>query len=211
MGGLSRREVLGSGLALAGAGCLSGCLTGGRLRRYRVVNDPAPTGFGATVSAAALAGPTTNAPLRLRITFTAATDRPTAFALRPDRPFPFGEATATGVRREGDTGATGAAGTNRLVLVPTGDRSTFADRCWRLQSAAGATPTGGDAVVHLDPDESVTAERTVVNHPDNPTCYPFGRYAFEETFWAGPDAENRADTDAVRWGFTLEVNDMMAR
>lgn len=211
MGGRSRREFLGGAAAVVGVGGLSGCVTGGRLRRYRVVNEPVPAGLDASVAAEAVAGPTRNAPLRVRISFTATADRRTAYSIGSAGEFPFGEVTATGRRGDTDTGSTGASERNRMIVVPVDEPSAFVDQCWRRRPGSTQTDADGGALVRLEPEESITVERAIVNHPDNPACYPFGRYAFSDSFWVGSAAHDRAPADAIDWGFTLQINDLMTR
>lgn len=209
MGARSRRDFLGAA-AVVGVGGLSGCLTGGRLRRYRVVNEPVPSGLHASVAAEALAGPTRNVPLRIRITFTATADQRTAYSIGSAGEFPFGEVTATGRRGDSDTGSTGSSERNRMIVVPVDGRSAFVETCWRRRPGS-ADPDDDGALARLDPDESITVERAIVNHPANSACYPFGRYAFSDSFWVGSAAHDRAPADAIDWGFTLQINDLMTR
>lgn len=211
MQSLSRRSILrGAGALLVGS-ALAGCITGGRFRRYRVTNADAAADLPATVSAEAVATPTTEVPLLVEITFTSTADEPTDFLIDPPGSFPFGTVTATNREPRPLTETQTRTGPQHVVLAPR-DAGELRDGCW----LATAPPSieeepatdQGEVLARLAPGEAVTVRRSVLNHPDNDVCYPIGVYRFEETYWVGEDALAPDDSSGVRWGFDLEITDL---
>ena len=207
MRAVSRRTLLRVGGVALGAAGLSGCVGGGRLRRYRIGADPVPRGLPAAIEAAATVPPSRQHPLVVEIAFTSTAASTRTFAVRPTSPFPFGSGTATNRSSSAGPSPRPGASPRRLVVAPRDSRGELIEECWRdTDDTSGTNPTDPAAsVVELDPGESVSAEVVVINHPDNDGCYPFGSYHFAEPFWSGEAVEARDGDSARSWGFTLDI------
>lgn len=206
---LTRRGLLRTIAGTVGVSALGGCITGGRLRRYRVINDAIPDALPATLSATAVATPTEERPLVIEISFESTAGEPTTFAIDPPGTFPFGRTTVENraplpTEIEG-VSATPHAGPRRVTLSDT-DAGVLVDQCWTATDDSNAT-TEGDHRVRLAPGESVSVERAVLNYAENPTCYPIGVYRFTEAFrFKSSNAPENGS--AVKWGFSLEISDL---
>lgn len=188
-----------------GLASLGGCVTGGRLRRYRVTNDAVPDALPATVSAEAVATPTSDRPLLLRIGFESTAAEPMAFAIEPPGPFPFGRTTAR--NRAPSTVGPNTQSTPQHVVLANAEAGSFVDRCWTATGPGAATDDGAAERVQLSPGGSVEAERAVLNHEANRVCYPIGVYRFPVTFRFRPVASTGGWATAP-WGFSLEISDL---
>lgn len=205
----TRRSVLRGLAGAAGLGAVAGCITGGRLRRYRVLVDDVPAALPATVAVRAVETPTRKWPLTLEVEFASTADEPTTFAVDAPGAFPFGRTVARN-RAPSTRGPETPSGPQRVVLADAGG-GTFDEGCWTAAPMPSATgePPGDDAGPHrvrLSPGESVTVERAVLNHEGNTVCYPIGRYRFPVAYrWEG---SSNGSGDAVPWGFVLEISDL---
>lgn len=207
MTSLNRRSVLRGAVGALGLGGLSGCLTGGRFRRYRVSNDAVPDALPAAVSADAVATPTNERPLVLEVSFESTASEAKTFSIEPPGAFPVGRITA-GNEAPSTRRATTGSGVQRVVLAAV-DAGTFEDACWMAAEADGASSeAAGSHSVRLDPGETVTAERAVLNHAANTACYPIGVYRFGVTFRSAPADAPDEDGAPVQWGFALEISDL---
>lgn len=199
MQALTRRSLLRGVVGAIGTWGLSGCLIGGRFRRYRVSNDSVPDGLPATVNAEAVRTPTNEWPLGLVIRFESTADEPRTFTVEPPGAFPIGRATAE--NRPTQIGSD----PQRLVLAGPG-AGTLRDECWTAVHADGASSTPADPDrVRLAPGESVRVERAVLNHPANSACYPVGVYRFSVSFRSAPVEAPAREVPSLPWGFTLEI------
>lgn len=207
MGRLTRRSVLRGAAGLLGIVGLGGCVTGGRLRRYRVTNDAIPDALPATVTVEAFATPTRDRPLLLRVGFESTADEPTEFAIEPPGGFPFGRTTA-------ENGAPSTRGpTTRTdpqhIVLADADAGSFLDGCWTATGSGDSMDDdAGDEHVRLSPGGSVEVERAVLNHEANQVCYPIGIYRFPVTFRFRRVAASGDDWSSVPWGFSLEISDL---
>lgn len=200
--------MLRGAAAAMGVGALAGCVTGGRLNRYRIRNDPVPDALPATVSAEAVATPSQERPLLLEIEFASTASEPTEFAVEPPGPFPLGRTTAKGRAPSTRSPATGTE--TRQVVLDTPGTGTFVEGCWTATDPGGSSDgTTGSDRVRLDPGESITVERVVLNHPSNGICYPIADYRFSAAFRSvAVSAQERGDGPSVPWGFSLEITDL---
>ena len=214
MSSFDRRTLLHGTACVLSVGMLGGCLTGGRLRRYRVSNDPVPDDLPATVAAEAIATPTSERPLLLEISFESTASEPRTFAVEPPGSFPIGRTVAAN-QAPSTVGPTTRSGPARLVLADAG-AGTYEEQCWLATGTDGpATGTAssspgsaGTDRVRLTPGESVTVRRVVLNHVANVVCYPTGEYRFAVTFRSAPAGESPEDAESIRWGFDLEVSNL---
>lgn len=203
----TRRSVLRGLAGAAGLGAIAGCVTGGRLRRYRVLNDDVPAALPATVSVQPVKTPTRKWPLILEVEFTSTAEEPTTFAVDTPGRFPIGRTVARN-RAPTTRGPGTPSGTQRVVLAHA-EAGTLDEGCWTATPStdAGGGGSGADSV-RLAPGESVTAERAVLNAEGNETCYPIGRYRFPVEYRWGNSATVAADGTAASWGFALEISDL---
>ncbi|WP_227353980.1 hypothetical protein [Haladaptatus salinisoli] len=178
---MQRRAVLGALAASATAGCLGGVLDiasdGARLS---LETDPVPDGLPATLSAELVSTATPEHPPRLRVGFECTADEPRTF--RFSYPGPFADAVST------------ATDGSRLVFEYETESNDRRDGCWR------STGSGGWGAVErrtLVPGERTGIEWSVLNHSGNESCFPPGRYRFEDRY--GVDGET------YEWGFRLRI------
>lgn len=199
----TRRSILRGAGGVLGVGGLSGCLIGGRLRRYQVSNDPAPDGLPASVMAEAVRTPTNEWPLILRIEFESTADEPRNFSAEPPGGFPVGRVTAVNRAARGTTSTPSSP--ERLILAEP-DAGALEDGCWRTAGTNDALgdPSGPDSV-QLAPGESIGVERAVVNYQSNTACYPVGAYRFSVSFRSTSLGNPTSDGPSHPWGFTLNI------
>lgn len=197
---------------VAGTVCVStlgGCLTGGRLRRYRVTNDDSPVAFPATVSATVVDTPTREWPLVLEISFKSTASEATTFAIEPPGAFPFGRMTVEN-QAPPPTDPEGISTTPlqgpRRVTIADPDAGALIDQCWNATDD-GSEKDEADHRLRLAPGESVSVERAVLNDAGNATCYPIGVYRFTQAYQFGTSDRSGTGSTA-NWGFSLEISDL---
>lgn len=178
---MRRRALLGA----MGSGAIAGCLgtvidhsKGGS--RFSIENDPVSDDLPATFSANVLTGATADHAPRIRVVFeyTGAVARTVRFTY----PGPFADTLAT------------AADDAELVLkyeVTADDRY---DGCWWASTSYDPSATDRR---RFDPGERTDVEWVVLTHERSESCYPPGRYRFEDTY--------HVDGTEYEWGFWLRI------
>ncbi len=178
---MRRRTLLSAVATTTTAGCLGSVLSfSGGSPNFAIDNDPTPDGLPATLSAKRIEKATANHPPRLRVTFKSTADARRTF--RFGYPGPF--ADTVGVAESGD----------RLVLRYEADPGGTRDDCWQ-----GRTLSGQGATEHrtLDSGERAYIEWSVLSHVENESCFPRGRYRFEDEYGVGDET--------YEWGFWLRI------
>lgn len=226
MTGFSRRGLLKAGSAVLLATGLAGCaIIGGRLRRYRIEEAPAPTALGASIEAEGIATPTEEHPLVVSISLTCQADEPRVYWSESGQ-FPFGidasdnlaptTPTATppeaALDREGTPTSTprpdSTPGFDRLVFTRRDGRARLLDGCWTFAPPDGSTSDSQRPRVTLAPGETYERDRVLLNDHRNRRCYPIGRYEFSDTFRTAPAGRPDEVSDPIEWGLSIEVSNL---
>ncbi|GAA0229867.1 hypothetical protein ACFFQF_13555 [Haladaptatus pallidirubidus] len=83
---------------------------------------------------------------------------------------------------------------SKLVLQYKPDSDDRRDECWQSGRLGGRGTTERRT---LEPGEKSHVERAVLSHAKNESCFPSGRYRFEDQYGV--------DDEAYRWGFWLRI------
>ncbi|SIR21154.1 hypothetical protein SAMN05421858_1843 [Haladaptatus litoreus] len=178
---MRRRAVLSTLATGTTAGCIGGILgLSSDDSRFSIENDSVPDGLPATLSATLVSGATAEHPPMLRVTFecTAKFEQTIRFGY----PSPFSDVVSA------DTDG------SRLVLQYKPDSNDRRDGCWQSGHLGGRGTTERQT---LEPGEKSQVEWAVLNYAKNESCFPSGRYRFEDQYSVGGKTYS--------WGFWFRV------